>query len=162
MLHLAVTNVLQLYLLCKAHQHRLTVSNCPCQNSYLLPIWTHCQCNNCPSSLLLAAFCRVAIVMISGPQSAKAAVTELNGCCMEGHTLHVEHIAGSHSQASASISGPESSQNATKPQTPKTESSSTERKVRIWEGNVEKKITVCSVKLGLLTVFTVWETKLEL
>ncbi|KAM9347607.1 RNA-binding protein 44 [Symphorus nematophorus] len=76
---------------------------------------------------------RVAIVMISGPQSAKAAVRELNGCYMQGHTLHVEHInrgmGGSHSQASASISGPESPQNTTQPQTSKTESNSTERKL---------------------------------
>lgn len=85
--------------------------------------------------VLLAVFSRIAIVMISGPQSAEAAVRELNGCSMQGHTLHVEHInravGGSHRQASASVSGSESSQNATKPQASKTESSRTERKVRI-------------------------------
>ncbi|XP_044073793.1 RNA-binding protein 44 isoform X3 [Siniperca chuatsi] len=74
---------------------------------------------------------RVAIVMISGPQSAEAAVRELNGCSMQGHTLHVEHInraiGGSRSQASASISGPEPSQDTTKPQTSKPDSSNTKR-----------------------------------
>ncbi|GLD56615.1 RNA-binding protein 44 isoform X3 [Lates japonicus] len=82
---------------------------------------------------------RVAIVMVNGPQSAEAAVRELNGFSMEGHTLYVEHInravggsrtqsqSQSQSQASASIS--ESSQDATKPQPPRTDPSSTERKL---------------------------------
>ncbi|XP_044221151.1 RNA-binding protein 44 isoform X2 [Thunnus albacares] len=76
---------------------------------------------------------RVAIVMVSGHQSAEGAVTDLNGCSMQGHTLHVEHInrvtAGSQGQASASISEPESLQDPTKPQTSKTDSSSTERQL---------------------------------
>ncbi|XP_074513703.1 RNA-binding protein 44 isoform X1 [Sebastes fasciatus] len=80
---------------------------------------------------------RVAIVMISGLQSAEAAVRELHGCCMQGHTLHVKHItrntggsqSQSQSQTSASVRGPESSQDANKPQTTKTDSSSTERKL---------------------------------
>ncbi len=83
----------------------------------------------------LAAFSRVAIVMTSGPQYAEAAVRELNGCCMQGHTLHVEHInraiGRSQSRASASIGQPESSQEATKPQTSKPDSSSPERKVNM-------------------------------
>lgn len=83
----------------------------------------------------LAVFSRVAIVMTSGPQYAETAVRELNGCCMQGHTLHVEHIsraiAGNQSKASASIGQPESSLDATKPQTSKSDSSSSERKVRI-------------------------------
>lgn len=60
---------------------------------------------------------------------------ELNGCSMQGHTLHVQHVSGtiggSHSQAFTSISGRESSQGATKPQTSKTEPSGAERKVRV-------------------------------
>ncbi|XP_073330149.1 RNA-binding protein 44 isoform X2 [Pagrus major] len=75
---------------------------------------------------------RVAMVMVGGPQSAEAAVRELNGCSMQGHTLHVGHIiraiGGSHSQASASISGPQCSQDD-KPQTSKTESSTTDRQL---------------------------------
>lgn len=81
----------------------------------------------------LAAFPRVAIVVINGLQSAKDAARELHGCCMQGHTLHVEHIhkaiGESQSQASASISGSESSRDADKPRTSKTE-----REVRIWGG----------------------------
>eukprot|EP00064_Thunnus_orientalis_P002863 superscaffoldBa00000223_g2871 len=76
---------------------------------------------------------QVAIVMVSGHQSAEGAVTDLNGCSMQGHTLHVEHInrvtAGSQGQASASISEPESLQDSTKPQTSKTDSSSTDRQL---------------------------------
>ncbi|KAM7406976.1 hypothetical protein PAMA_002942 [Pampus argenteus] len=76
---------------------------------------------------------RVAIVMVSGHQSAEAAVSDLNDCSMQGHTLYVEQInratAESQSQTSTSISGPESSQDATKPQTSKTDSSSTNRKL---------------------------------
>ncbi|XP_035860340.1 RNA-binding protein 44 [Sander lucioperca] len=68
---------------------------------------------------------RVAIVVINGLQSAKDAARELHGCCMQGHTLHVEHIhkaiGESQSQASASISGSESSRDADKPRTSKTE-----------------------------------------
>ncbi|XP_054471447.1 RNA-binding protein 44 isoform X2 [Anoplopoma fimbria] len=67
----------------------------------------------------------VAIVTVSGPQSAEAAARELHGCCKQGHTLHVEHIngsiGGSQSQSSASISGPESSKDSTEPPTSKTE-----------------------------------------
>uniref|UniRef100_UPI0037E72DFE RNA-binding protein 44 n=1 Tax=Semicossyphus pulcher TaxID=241346 RepID=UPI0037E72DFE len=74
---------------------------------------------------------RVAIVMISGLQSAEAAVRELNGCCMQSHVLHVEHInkaaGGSQSRASDSISGSESAQDATNTQSDA--SSSTERKL---------------------------------
>lgn len=85
--------------------------------------------------LPVSLFSRVAIVTIDEPQSAEAAVSELNGCTMQGYTLHVEHIirtnGGSDSQASASISEPECSQD-NKPQTSKTESSSTDRQVRIW------------------------------
>lgn len=85
--------------------------------------------------LPVSLFSRVAIVTIDDPQSAEAAVSELNGCTMQGYTLHVEHIiranGGSDSQASASISEPECSQD-NKPQTSKTESSSTDRQVRIW------------------------------
>lgn len=85
--------------------------------------------------LPVSLFSRVAIVTIDEPQSAEAAVSELNGCTMQGYTLHVEHIirtnGGSNSQASASISEPECSQD-NKPQTSKTESSSTDRQVRIW------------------------------
>lgn len=85
--------------------------------------------------LPVSLFSRVAIVTIDEPQSAEAAVSELNGCTMQGYTLHVEHIirtnGGSDSQASASISEPECSQD-NKPQISKTESSSTDRQVRIW------------------------------
>nr|XP_046259410.1 RNA-binding protein 44 isoform X2 [Scatophagus argus] len=76
---------------------------------------------------------RVAIVMTGGPQFAEAAARELNGCSVQGHTLHVQHIkgdvGGSHSQTLAYITGPEFSQDTIKPQTSKSESSSTERKL---------------------------------
>ncbi|XP_034741222.1 RNA-binding protein 44 [Etheostoma cragini] len=74
---------------------------------------------------------RVAIVVINGLQSAKDAVRELHGCCMQGHTLHVEHTHKTigESQASASISGSEFSHDADKLQTSKTDSSSTETKL---------------------------------
>ncbi|XP_036966881.1 RNA-binding protein 44 isoform X4 [Acanthopagrus latus] len=75
---------------------------------------------------------RVAIVTIGEPQSAEAAVRELNGCTMQGYTLHVEHIisanGGSHSQASAPIGELKCSQDD-KPQTSKTESSSADRQL---------------------------------
>nr|XP_040057512.1 RNA-binding protein 44 isoform X1 [Gasterosteus aculeatus aculeatus] len=66
---------------------------------------------------------RVAIVMVSGPQSAEAAVRELHGCCVQGNTLRVEHIrrAVGGRRASASISGPQSSKDSTAPETSKTE-----------------------------------------
>ncbi|XP_070771062.1 LOW QUALITY PROTEIN: RNA-binding protein 44 [Enoplosus armatus] len=87
-----------------------------------------------PSEVSISALkndLRVAIVMMSGPQSAEAAARELNGCSMQGRTLHVElinrAIGGSQSRASASISG--SSQDATEPQTSKSDSSSTGRKL---------------------------------
>lgn len=77
----------------------------------------------CPLAMLpvsLAMFSRIAIVMINGTQPAEAAVKELNGCSMQGHTLHVVHInraaGGSHSQGSASVGGSKFSQNATKTQ----------------------------------------------
>ncbi|TDH06531.1 hypothetical protein EPR50_G00114400 [Perca flavescens] len=76
---------------------------------------------------------RVAIVVINGLQSAKDAARALHGRCVQGHTLHVEHvhkaIGESRSQASASVSGSESSHDADKPRTSKTDSSSTERKL---------------------------------
>ncbi|KAM6978346.1 RNA-binding protein 44 [Tautogolabrus adspersus] len=68
----------------------------------------------------------VAIVMISGPQCAEAAVRELNGLRMQGHTLHVEHINRATeglNLASASNSGPES------PQTSNTRSKISERQL---------------------------------
>ncbi|CAJ1079004.1 RNA-binding protein 44 isoform X2 [Xyrichtys novacula] len=75
---------------------------------------------------------RVAIVTTSGSQSAKEAVRDLNGCNMQGHTLHVEHIirptGGNQSQALDPVSGPESAQ-AKKPRTSNTESSKTEREL---------------------------------
>ncbi|XP_054871069.1 RNA-binding protein 44 isoform X2 [Amphiprion ocellaris] len=37
---------------------------------------------------------RVAMVTVSGPQAAKAAVEELDGRRLKDHTLHVEHIRG--------------------------------------------------------------------
>ncbi|XP_033473044.2 RNA-binding protein 44 isoform X1 [Epinephelus lanceolatus] len=85
------------------------------------------------SILALKNDLRVAIVIVSGVHSAEAAVRELNGCCMEGRTLHVKHINrasdGSQSQASASVSGPEPSQEAAKPQNSNTHSSSSEREL---------------------------------
>ncbi|XP_029935998.1 RNA-binding protein 44 isoform X2 [Myripristis murdjan] len=76
---------------------------------------------------------RVAVVTISGPQSAEAAVRELNGCSVQGHALHVEHISrprtGSQSQAlqqaPSSTSRPGSSEDDLKPQTSKTSSRNT-------------------------------------
>ncbi|XP_047458025.1 RNA-binding protein 44 isoform X2 [Mugil cephalus] len=54
---------------------------------------------------------RVAIVMVCGLQSAEAAVMELNGCWMQGHTLHLEHIGrdpgGSDRRDPTSVRGPE-------------------------------------------------------
>lgn len=69
-----------------------------------------------------AGFSSVAIVTISGPQSAEAAVRELNGFSVRGHTLHVEHLDGSHHP---------SSEVTTKPQTSKTGASSPDRKVNV-------------------------------
>ncbi|KAK1902410.1 RNA-binding protein 44 [Dissostichus eleginoides] len=78
---------------------------------------------------------RVAIVMISGAQSAEAAVRELNGSSMHGHALHVEHINRARDktqdqdqdqdQASGTVRGPESAQT----QTSKSDSSSAGRKL---------------------------------
>ncbi|KAF3843537.1 hypothetical protein F7725_002386 [Dissostichus mawsoni] len=64
---------------------------------------------------------RVAKVMISGAQSAEAAVRELNGSSMHGHALHVEHINRARDktqdqdqdQASGTVKGPESAQTQT-------------------------------------------------
>ncbi|XP_026150763.1 RNA-binding protein 44 [Mastacembelus armatus] len=59
--------------------------------------------------------------------------TELSGSSRHGHTLHGEHInrasSGSQCQASTPNNGPECSQDATKTQSPKTDASSTERKL---------------------------------
>ncbi|XP_034002690.1 RNA-binding protein 44 [Trematomus bernacchii] len=76
---------------------------------------------------------RVAIVMISGAQSAEAAVRELNGSSMHGHALHVEHINRARDetqnqdqdQASGTVRGPESAQT----ETSKSDSSSADRKL---------------------------------
>ncbi|XP_033966161.1 RNA-binding protein 44 isoform X1 [Pseudochaenichthys georgianus] len=72
---------------------------------------------------------RVAIVMISGAQSAEAAVRELNGSSMHGHALHVEHINRARDetqdQASGTVRGPESAPT----QTSKSDSSSADRKL---------------------------------
>ncbi|XP_030613400.1 RNA-binding protein 44 [Archocentrus centrarchus] len=62
---------------------------------------------------------RFAVVMLSGPQSADAAVRELNGCRMQGCTLRLEHISGTGSSSQASARKPDSSQDAAKPQTSK-------------------------------------------
>ncbi|KAJ4922512.1 hypothetical protein JOQ06_021569 [Pogonophryne albipinna] len=76
---------------------------------------------------------RVAIVMISGAQSAEAAVRELNGSSMHGHALHVEHInrardeTQDQDQASGTVRGPESAPT----QTSKSDSSSADRKLII-------------------------------
>ncbi|KAI9535671.1 hypothetical protein NQZ68_042408 [Dissostichus eleginoides] len=76
---------------------------------------------------------RVAIVMISGAQSAEAAVRELNGSSMHGHAVHVEHIHRARDktqdqdqdQASGTVRGPESART----QTSKSDSSSAGRKL---------------------------------
>ncbi|XP_029386146.1 RNA-binding protein 44 [Echeneis naucrates] len=67
---------------------------------------------------------RVAIVMVSGAQSAEAAVRGLNGCSLEGHALHVEHINGA-VDGSQSRASQEASQDATKPPPSNTEKEST-------------------------------------
>ncbi|XP_078142056.1 RNA-binding protein 44 [Centroberyx gerrardi] len=94
---------------------------------------------------------RVAIVRISGPQSAEAAVRELNGCSMRGHALHVEHIsgagaAGSQSRdqqppASSSTNRPGSSE----PQNPKTHSNTAVKLVpqQLLCSSLEKRTVVC-------------------
>ncbi|KAM8855212.1 RNA-binding protein 44 isoform 3-T4 [Spinachia spinachia] len=66
---------------------------------------------------------RVAIVMVSGPQCAEAAVNELHGCYVQGNTLHVEHIrrAIRGGRTSASIFGPQSSNVSTERQISNTE-----------------------------------------
>lgn len=69
---------------------------------------------------------RFAIVMLSGPQSAETAVKELHGCRMQGRALHLEHISRLTNSSQNSASEPDSSQDAAKPQTSKTDSSSTE------------------------------------
>ncbi|XP_041662156.1 RNA-binding protein 44 isoform X2 [Cheilinus undulatus] len=92
----------------------------------------------------------VAIVMISGPQAAKAAVRELNGCSMQGRTLHVEHInraaSESQNQASLSVRGPGSSQHDNKPQTSNTDPRKTERKLiprPLLSSSIKNKEVVC-------------------
>ncbi|XP_059199339.1 RNA-binding protein 44 isoform X2 [Centropristis striata] len=77
-----------------------------------------------PSKVSIAALkndLSVAIVIVSGAQSAEAAARALNGCSMQGRTLHVEHInrasGGSRSQ----------DQDTSTPQTSRPEASSSER-----------------------------------
>ncbi|TKS67842.1 RNA-binding protein 44 [Collichthys lucidus] len=79
----------------------------------------------------------VAIVTISGPQSAEAAVRELNGFSVRGHTLHVEHLDGSHHP---------SSEVTTKPQTSKTGASSLDRKLMVQpplSSSIQSRKMVC-------------------
>lgn len=89
-----------------------------------------------------------AFFVVSGPQSAEASVRKLNCSSMQGHALHVEHmnraVGGTQRQASTSISGSESSQDATKPQTPKNDYSSAEKKVRGFHEFSETTLQMCS------------------
>ncbi|XP_010787832.1 RNA-binding protein 44 isoform X2 [Notothenia coriiceps] len=87
-----------------------------------------------PSEVSISALkndLRVAIVRISGAQSAEAAVRELNGSSMHGHALHVGHInrardeTQNQDQASGTVRGPESAPT----QTSKSDSSSADRKL---------------------------------
>ncbi|KAG7219722.1 hypothetical protein INR49_018885 [Caranx melampygus] len=102
----------------------------------------------CPSEVCVSVSktgVRVAIVMVNGAQSAEAAVKGLNGFSVEGHTLHVEHITGAasrgRSQTSASVS--ESSQERTKPQPPRADRSSAERKVTSLSSSARQGKVVC-------------------
>ncbi|KAI3355995.1 hypothetical protein L3Q82_017266 [Scortum barcoo] len=60
---------------------------------------------------------RVAMVTTNGPESAEAAARELSGCCMRGHTSHVQHIStaagGSQSQSSEEAQSSTSDSNGT-------------------------------------------------
>ncbi|XP_068427926.1 RNA-binding protein 44 [Clinocottus analis] len=77
-----------------------------------------------PSEVSISALknnLRVAIVTVSGPRAADAAVGELHGRCMQGRALNVEHInraAGGNQRASTS--GPESSKDSKEPPTSNT------------------------------------------
>ncbi|XP_026232738.1 RNA-binding protein 44 isoform X2 [Anabas testudineus] len=89
---------------------------------------------------------------LSGPQPAEGAGRELNSSNIQGHTSHVEHmhraVGGSQSQASTSIRGSESSQDATKPQTLKGDCSSTERKLTAQPrlgSSIKNKQAVCNL-----------------
>ncbi|XP_070693791.1 RNA-binding protein 44 [Pempheris klunzingeri] len=64
---------------------------------------------------------RLAIVMIGGPRYAEAAVRELNGRSVRGHTLHVEHIHGASGGGQSRVSA------SSRPQTPSTERQVTSR-----------------------------------
>ncbi|XP_034549614.1 RNA-binding protein 44 isoform X2 [Notolabrus celidotus] len=76
---------------------------------------------------------RVALVKMRGSQSAEAAVRELNGCNMQGQTLHVEQVigaaGGSQNRVQDSIKQPEAAQVDKAPQTSNNESSKPERKL---------------------------------
>lgn len=61
---------------------------------------------------------RVAIVTIRGSQSAEAAVRELNGCNMQGHTVHVQVLGltgEGRNQDPDSTSSPKAAQTNVKP-----------------------------------------------
>lgn len=87
----------------------------------------------------LVVFSRVAIGTISGAQSARGAVRVLNGCNMQGTTLHVEHInganGGSVGQALASISESES------PQTPSQSADASQNATSVTDGGVSGKFS---------------------
>ncbi|KAM3862261.1 RNA-binding protein 44 [Diretmus argenteus] len=92
---------------------------------------------------------RVAVVTVSDPQSAEAAVRELVGCSMQGHDLHVEHIyrPSAGSQASSSTKRPGVSGDAPNPQTTKTNSSNTAVKLmpqQLLCSSLEKRTVICT------------------
>ncbi|XP_047198488.1 RNA-binding protein 44 isoform X3 [Hippoglossus stenolepis] len=91
---------------------------------------------------------RVAIVTVTGLQSAEAAARELNGFSVKGRTLHVEHInravGGSQSLSQASGSIGESSQEA------QTDPSSTERKLPLGS-STKSRTVVCIVPTAKAT-----------
>ena len=90
---------------------------------------------------------RIAIVTVNGPLAAELAVGKMNGACVQGSTLHVEHIRPETESLSpaqqapvASSHAPEETGGAPKPSGTNTNSSLTVGKVR---GDVS--IIVCNV-----------------
>ncbi|XP_062258377.1 RNA-binding protein 44 isoform X2 [Platichthys flesus] len=99
---------------------------------------------------------RVAIVTVTGPQSAEAAARELNGFSVKGRALHVKHVnraaGGSQSlsqslnQASGSVR--ESSQEATTLQPPQTDPSSTGRQLPLSSSTTSRKVVCITPTAG--------------
>ncbi|CAB1445314.1 unnamed protein product [Pleuronectes platessa] len=130
-----------------------------------------------PSEVIISALkndLRVAIVTVTGLQSAEAAAKELNGFSVKGRALHVKHVnravGGSQrarasqslsqtlsqslsqslnqtlNQASGSVR--ESSHEATKPQPPQTDPSSTGRQLPLSSSTTSRKVVCITPTAG--------------